>query len=101
MYFLIYGMILLIALSWWFITNVIRRRSDLRQSQEPQWASFVEEFRMIAPEMQSNEQLEAYLSGVNEKVKLFETDYTFLVAFNTTLREIKDRIGSDRSVIEH
>ncbi len=101
MYFLIYGTILVIGLSWWFITHAIRRRSDLKQLKEPEWTSFVEDFRSIAHEMQNNNQLDEYLESVNDKVKMFETDYAFLVAFNTTVRDIRDSIGSGESFIEN
>lgn len=101
MYFLIYGIMLVIALSWWSITFVIRRRSDLQQLKEPQWTSFVEDFSAIAGDVQNNDQLEEYLDSVNDKIKMFETDYAFLVAFNTTVREIRDRIGSTESLVEN
>lgn len=55
----------------------------------------INNFKTIAPTINSSEQLEIYLDSIREEVKKYESDYTFLVAFNEIIRQIRDRLKLD------
>jgi len=85
--------IAVLVLSWWFILHFIKRDNYDSQKKEPKWISFVNDLKIRASNFKSKEQLEAYLLEVNEQLKLYETDYSFLVEFNSAVRDIKKNLG--------
>jgi len=86
--------IAVIAIAWWFIFHFIKRNNNDDEffTKHPKWVSFVNDFKMRASNFKNREQLEDYLSQVNEQLKLYKTDYSFLVEFNSTVRNIKEKL---------
>lgn len=91
--------VLIIATSWWFILFIMRRNSGEKPGHEPAWSSLVDNLKSAS--LQDKKQLEKYLASIDDQIRNFETDYAFLVAFNTTVREVRDRIGSGESLVEN
>lgn len=86
----------IIALAWWFMIFFNRKDSHERSSGEPAWTGLVDDLKKASQELASKEQLESYLLKVHDQVRDFETDYTFLVAFNSAVREIKERLKTGK-----
>ena len=62
------------------------------KKQNPGWMDLINEFRRVSPNFKNMEQLEHYLVGINDQVKKFETNYSFLVAFNAIIKEVRERL---------
>ena len=60
------------------------------------WAHLMQEFKARASSFKSNQELEEYLSSINENVKKHETDYVFLLAFNETIQSIRKKLVLDK-----
>ena len=75
------------------ILILIRRQKNSKSIvTRPKWMDFVSNFKTAALKIDSAEQLELFLSSNNEKVKQYETDYAFLVAFNSLVREVRQKL---------
>jgi hypothetical protein len=83
---------MIIALSWWFIIFTMRKNTGNRTGKDPAWAHLVRELESSSNSWMIKRQLDDYLQSNQEKVKRFETDYSFLVAYNSAIRQIKERL---------
>jgi len=90
MYILMTLIVLSIGLAWGLIFFHSKRKTPHRSN--PVWTDLVNELKEIAPTFENREHLDHYLTGVNEQVKNYETDYSFLVAFYSAIREIKEAL---------
>lgn len=79
-----------------YFLNKKRREKNLQQEGEP-WAELIQNFRRISPQITSLEELEIYLSKINSEVKKYETNYDFLIAFNSEIRKIREQLKGNNS----
>ena len=94
MYTVLVLVVFIIALAWWFIIFFNRKDLSEQPIQEPAWTDLINNLRKISQELKTKEQLDNYLLEVNDQVRSFETDYAFLVAFNSMIREIREKLKS-------
>lgn len=62
------------------------------QNSDHEWMNLINNFKKVSPLIKTTDQLEHYLTDINEQVKNYETDYSFLVAFNSIVREVRARL---------
>jgi len=73
-----------------------RRAKNLKlESGQPQWQKLIQNFKNKAPEIKNLQMLEEYLLSIKDEVKEYETDYSFLVALNSQIREIRERLKQE------
>lgn len=65
------------------------------QKKDLKWLELINNFKSVSPQIRSIEQLQDYLNSIKHQVKNFEADYTFLVAFNSIIRQIRERLRQD------
>lgn len=92
MYILMILVIMIIALSWWFIIFTLRKNAGSKPERDPIWTDLVKELENASNSWMIQSQLDDFLKSNQEQVKKFETDYSFLVAYNSAIREIKERL---------
>ena len=78
-----------IGASWWILDLLNSKNSNKKLAAEPSWTGLVDELRALTPYFKTEEQLESYLADIQVKVRNFETDYSFLVAYNSIVRDLK------------
>lgn len=81
-----------VAFSWWY-TIFIMRRNNQRLTGMPAWGYLIDELQSNSKRLNSLEELECYLKEIEDQVRKFETDYSFLVAYHSSVREIKGALG--------
>ncbi len=93
MYYLIIiaSLLLVIIVGILLMRNQRIRKSKL-DSEQPQWQKLINNFKSRTPEIKNLQMLEEYLLSIKEEVKEYETEYSFLVAFNSQIREIRQRL---------
>lgn len=84
-------MLLVIIAGFLLIRNQRARKSKL-DLQQPPWQQIIHNFKSKTPEIKNLQMLEEYLLSIRDEVKEYETDYSFLVAFNSQIREIRERL---------
>ncbi len=57
------------------------------------WIELISNFKTAAFQIKNTEELKKYLSDINDQVKNFETDYAFLVDFNSIIRQTRERLN--------
>ena len=72
-----------------------KRRVRAEQDEDLVWIELINNFKSMAPQIKDMKQLENYLSNINEQVKNHETDYTFLEAFNSIIKQTRERLKQD------
>jgi Tfp pilus assembly protein PilO len=90
-YMLIFGAIIVIAGVLVYIF-IYKHKKDETPMDQPAWKPLMSDFKVKSSQIQSIQQLETYLGSINEQVKEFETDYSFLIAFNAQIREIREKL---------
>lgn len=90
-YSLIFGAIIVIAgiLIYIFFNQHKKKVTPIDQ---PAWKPLIGDFKDKSSQIQSIQQLETYLGSIKERVKEFETDYSFLIEFNSQIREIREKL---------
>lgn len=75
-----------------------KRKKYADQSVDtPSWIELVNELKSVADTIKNKKQLDEYLLQVDDLRRNYETDYSFLVAFNSIIRDIKQRLDNDKS----
>jgi len=81
-----------IGFAWLIVDQSNSTKSNYEQIAKPAWVELVAEFKTTALLFHRREQLEEYLDEIHEQFRNFETDYSFLVAFNSIKREVRERL---------
>jgi hypothetical protein len=88
MYLIIITIILLIIIL--LILRVWSNKKSKRLISPSQpWGSLIHQFKSVAPEFKTVQELEDYLLMIKEEVKNYETDYAFLSEFNNVIRQAR------------
>lgn len=72
-----------------------RKRVTKREVREKGWSELINNFKTVAPKIIDINQLERYLQSVNDQVKKYESDYEFLVVFNSMIKKVRERLKQD------
>ena len=93
MYIIIAGVIISLSL---ILVIFIKKKEVQKQIDDAQMElELINNFKNMAPKINNVKQLENYLAAINEDVKKYESDYTFLVAYNDIIRQIRERLRLD------
>ena len=84
--------VIFIGFSWLIVDQFNTKKSRIPRIGEPTWMDLVDEFKSTALLINTKDQLDEYLEGIHEQFRNFETDYSFLVAFNSIKREVQERL---------
>ena len=76
---------------------VIRRwkKSTKKITNERGWIFLINDFKAMAPKIKEMNQLESYLQSIQGKIKRFENDYDFLIAYNSIIEEVRIKLKQD------
>lgn len=91
LYLIILTSILLIIFILFLRVWKTKESKDLISSEQP-WATLIQQFKSVAPQIKSIQELEDYLLIINDEVKDHETDYTFLKDFNAVIHQVRERL---------
>ena len=91
MYILLVFTLSFIGFTWWMVIIFANKNSNKKLRSDTSWTGLVDELKALSPYLKTQDQLDSYLSNVDEKIRNYETDYSFLVAFNSVLRDVKAR----------
>jgi uncharacterized protein YxeA len=91
-YIIIITSILLAIIAGILLFRNHKRRKSKLDSEQPEWQKLIQYFKSKTPEIKNLQMLEEYLLSIKDEVKEYETDYSFLVAFNSQIREIRERL---------
>jgi len=72
-----------------------RKRETRPGMQEREWSELINNFKTVAPKIDDINQLERYLQSINDQVKKYESDYEFLVVFNSMIKKVRERLKRD------
>ena len=92
--YLIFGTVIAAVLFLIFFLRSKKENVKTQQKEDLKWLDLINNFKSVSLQIRSIEQLEDYLTGIKQQVKSFETDYTFLVAFNSIIQQIRERLNS-------
>lgn len=60
--------------------------------KQHQWMGIIDSFKQASRTIKNADQLEHYLTSIKDQVNNYQTDYNFLIAFNSTIKEVRDRL---------
>ncbi len=90
-YIIVLTIILIIVILVYFLFRRKKKGNNQAVGEAP-WIELIRNFKASVPRIKSKVALEDYLASINEEVKKYETDYSFLVAFNGLIKEIREKI---------
>ena len=95
MMYLIFGAVIVVVAFLIFFLSSKKEKARTPQKEDLNWLELINNFKSVSPQIRSLEQMQDYLNGIKHQVKNFEADYTFLVAFNSIIRQIRERLKQD------
>ncbi len=87
--------LLFIVFILWLGNYSNQKRGEPSNEQLPPWQEFVNEFKSLTDQFKRMDQLEEYLQTIQDRYRNYETDYSFLVRFNSVKREAIDRLKQE------
>ena len=95
MIYSIFGAAILVVVFLIIFLSSKNEKAKTPQKNDVQWLDLINNFKSVSQQLKSTEQLEDYLKSINYQVKNYETDYSFLMAFNSIIRQIRERLKQD------
>lgn len=60
--------------------------------EQHQWMELINDFKQKSPSIKNADQLSKYLTSIQGQVENYQTDYNFLFAFNSAIREVREQL---------
>ena len=94
MYFIFGAVIVVVAFLIFFLSS--KKENEMTpQKEDLKWLELINNFKSVSPQIRSMEQLEDYLTSIKHQVKNYESDYKILLAFNSIIRQIRERLKQE------